>query len=80
MLYTEDFSMRHYVESGHKLVGKTFTVLLLTRTKITFAYILALKIALIKLVGKIFTVCRKSAKTMKVFSIVAFIVYSILLL
>ena len=37
--------------------------------KTVFAYILALKMALIKSVGKTSMVCRKSVKTVKVFCI-----------
>ena len=56
-------------------VGKTFVDLLLISMKTTVEYILALKMALIKLVGKTFAVCRKSAKTMKVFFYVGFAVF-----
>ena len=38
-------------------------------------YILPFKMILIKVVGKTFVVCRKSMKTVKVFSHIAFIVY-----
>ena len=42
-----------------------------------FEYISALKMALIKLVEKTFTVCQKSAKTVKVLFHVGFVVYGI---
>ena len=55
------------------------TVLLLTRTEIIFkfVYILALKMTLIKSVGKMFMGCRKSATNTNVFSHVTLIIYSV---
>ena len=61
-------------------VEETFVALLFTGTKITFAYILAFKMALIKLVGKVSAVCSESVKTAKCFSYIAFTIYSINLL
>ena len=48
-------------------VGKSFVILLLTRTKMNSLrmHILALKMAPTKLVGKTFVVCRKSRKAVK---------------
>ena len=59
-----------FIEFYHNvLCRKNFRGLLLIKTKIiTFAYILALKMALIKLVGKTFSVHRKFMKPVKVFS------------
>ena len=65
----------------HHNVGKTLTVLLLTRMRTTFAnIIMALKMALVKLVGKTFIVCWKSVKTMKlmIFYHITFVSYSTL--
>ena len=59
-----------------KFKGK-FHSLLLTRTKTTFNILLALKMAVVKSVGKTFAVCRKSMKIAKVFFHIAFTIYSI---
>ena len=56
--------------------GKSFAVLLQEECKQHFVYILALKMQIIKLVGKIFVVCRKFTK---VFRHVVLIVYGIYL-
>ena len=60
-------------------VGKTFVVLFLIIMKTTCEYISALKMAVIKLVGKSFAVSQKSVKTAKVFFRVGFVVYGILI-
>ena len=59
----------------HK-VGKPFAVLLLIRKQL-FAYTLALKMTVIKLVGNFFPVRRRSAKTVNLFSHIGFVVYGI---
>ena len=68
----KSFAVRYDIE-------ETFVVSLLIRTKNTFLhiaiYILALKMALIKLVGTTFLNCRKFAKTTKVFCCVTFGIY-----